>query len=69
MQRLKSINWQYYLLFLLNTVSIYALMFHKGIMLGWDSQFHLTRIEELYRSLSSGHILASNGSFTFSQID
>lgn len=68
MQRLKSINWQYYLLFLLNTVIIYALMFHKGIILGWDSQFHLNRIEELYRSLSSGHILASNGSFTFSQI-
>ncbi|MBA2914756.1 hypothetical protein [Limosilactobacillus frumenti] len=68
MQRFKPIYWQYYLLFFLNALIIFILIFRQGIICGWDLQFHLNRIEELHYSLLSGHLLASNGSFTFSKI-
>lgn len=68
MLKLKSSKWQHYVLFLINSLVIFILFFRKGVICGWDLQFHLNRIEELHQSLISGHLLSSNGSFAFSQI-
>lgn len=57
------------LLFLINTICIYVFLFKNMVIpLGWDTQFHLNRIEELAFSLHEGHVLPSNGTYAFKQI-
>ncbi|WP_053069103.1 hypothetical protein [Limosilactobacillus mucosae] len=54
--------------FLFSTFTIFIVGFHSGILIGWDSSFHLNRIEELAQSIKSGHILSSSGSFAFQHV-
>ncbi|MBJ7656481.1 hypothetical protein [Weissella confusa] len=54
--------------FLFSTFAIFIVGFHSGILIGWDSSFHLNRIEELAQSIKSGHILSSSGSFAFQHV-
>lgn len=62
-------NFLYCSLLLLNAIIIYLFILHRTVIpLGWDTQFHLNRIEELYSSLLRGHLLSSTGTFAFSQI-
>lgn len=56
------------ILFLINTIVISLFLFRTGIVFGWDTQFHLNRIEGLYKSIISGHVIPSNGTFAFSSI-
>ncbi len=56
-------------LLVINAMLLYLYLFKiRAIPLGWDTQFHLNRIEELYRSIQSGHLLSSTGTYTFSRI-
>ena len=68
MRKLYS-KYYYIVFFTINALLIYAYLFKmKVIPLGWDTQFHLNRIEELYRSIQAGHIFSSTGTYAFSQI-
>lgn len=56
-------------LFAINALLLYVYLFKARVIpLGWDTQFHLNRIEELYRSIQSGHLFSSTGTYTFSSI-
>lgn len=62
-------KYYYPLLLVINAVLLYFFLFKLQILpLGWDTQFHLNRIEELYRSLKDGHLFSSTGTYTFSNI-
>ncbi|MBD5805681.1 hypothetical protein [Limosilactobacillus walteri] len=62
-------NCFYPVLLVINAILICFFLFKlKLIPLGWDTQFHLNRIEELYRSLKAGHLFSSTGTYAFSQI-
>ena len=64
---LKSVY--YIIIFFLNSLLIFALIFKShGITLGWDTQFHINRIEEIVRSLEDGHVLPSHGTYAFSHV-
>lgn len=55
--------------FAIFTVSIYLIVFKNNtIPVGWDTRFHLNRIEELRYSLAHHHLFPSNGLHTFSNI-
>ena len=56
-------------LLVINAMLLYLYLFKiRAIPLGWDTQFHLNRIEELYRSIQSGHLFSSTGTYAFSRI-
>ena len=56
-------------LLVIDAMLLYLYLFKiRAIPLGWDTQFHLNRIEELYRSIQSGHLLSSTGTYAFSRI-
>lgn len=62
-------KYGYPILLVINALLLYVYLFKaKVIPLGWDTQFHLNRIEELYRSIQTGHVFSSTGTYTFSSI-
>lgn len=62
-------NYGYPILLVINVLLLYVYLFKaKVIPLGWDTQFHLNRIEELYRSTQAEHVFSSTGTYTFSSI-
>ena len=51
----KNSCWLSYCLICVTCVILFFLpSFRKGLMMGWDSPFHMARIESLYRALRSG---------------
>lgn len=57
------------ILFIINTFMITIWILHSHVISeGWDTIFHLNQINELTQSIKAGHILSSNGTFSFSNI-
>lgn len=62
-------KYLFFAIFAVNSILIYFILLKLRIlMLGWDTVFHLNRIEELSQSIRNGHLFASSGTYAFSHV-